>query len=157
MLLSTSVQGFRLQGRKYDEDSNSPPKEASPFTQAQVKKWMERSYWRDEALPTTPSYNDGDEEAYTHPAGQSLGQKADPQDKWFDGKTTGINGQWTDGNGHGSEKLDYWWHLDHHQNEKGPKGEDWSWDPNAKSPGRELASWNHFDDEPKSHPMGITA
>ena len=80
-----------------------------------------------------------------------------PQDEWFNGKTTGLNGQWTDGNGHGSEKLDYWWHLDHHQNSPAPVGESWKWLDNAPKPGKELSSWNHYDTEPTHHPMGITA
>ena len=56
------------------ENKNHPPKEVSHFTQDKVKAWLKRSFWRDNALPTTPSYNDGDEEAYTHPMGSTFAQ-----------------------------------------------------------------------------------
>ena len=136
--------------KKEDEEEEEapkkdhPPKEVSHFKQADVKKWLKRSWWRDNALPTTPSYNDGDEEAYDHPMGSTFAQK----DK---------NGRWTDGNGAGSEKLDYWWHIDRH---RGDPGEDYTFDGRAAKPVKPegwLTSWNHGDAEPTSHPMGITA
>lgn len=78
MLLSTSVQGVRLSNgaaqKKYDEETNTPPKEVSHFKQEDVKKYLDRSWWRDNALPTTPSYNDGDSEADTHPMGSTFAQ-----------------------------------------------------------------------------------
>ena len=62
--------------------------------------------------------------------------------------------KWTDGNGLGSEKVDYWWHLDHHQHHP---GEDYKFNDKARKPTGELSSWNHADTEPTSHPNGITA
>jgi hypothetical protein len=61
--------------------------------------------------------------------------------------------KWTDGNGAGSEKLDYWWHLDHHQNDP---GSDYTFNPAANKPGGELKSWNQGDAEPTHHPNGFT-
>ena len=77
MFLS-SVQGSRLvmnsavNKKDYDPETDTPKREVSHFTQDKVKKWMDKSWWRDNALPTTPSYNDGDEEAYTHPNGSTF-------------------------------------------------------------------------------------
>ena len=110
LLLSTSsigTQALRLatvtkgdgEAPSVEVKPNHPPKEVSHYSQEQVKAWLKRSFWRDNALPTTPSYNEGDSEAYSHPQGINFAQK---------------DGKWTDGNGTGSEKVDYWWHLDHH-------------------------------------------
>lgn len=52
-----------------ESKKDHPPKEVSHFTQDKVKAWEKRAWWRDNAVPTTPSYNDVDEEAYTHPMG----------------------------------------------------------------------------------------
>lgn len=90
-------------------------------------------------MPTTPSYNDGDEEAYTHPMGSTFAQQ---------------ESEWTDGNGAGSEKADYWWHIDRHQTYT---GENYKFDDKASKPTKELKSWNHDDTEPQSHPNGFTA
>ena len=43
-----------------ESKSNHPPKEVSHFKQADIKKWLKRSWWRDHALPNDPSYNDAD-------------------------------------------------------------------------------------------------
>jgi len=118
---------------------NHPPKEVSHFTQDKVKAWKKQAWWRDNAIPTTPSYNDVDEEAYTHPMGSTFAQK---------------ESQWTDGNGAGSEKVDYWWHLDHHQFYP---GEDYKFNDKAAKPTSELKSWNQGDNEPMWHPNGITS
>jgi hypothetical protein len=125
-------------GPAVETNSSHPPKEVSHFTQDKVKAWKRRSWWRDNAIPTEPSYNDGDEEAYTHPMGSTFVQR---------------DSKWTDGNGAGSEKVDYWWHLDRHQ---GDPGEDYKFNPAAAKPTGELKAWNQGDAEPTSHPNGFT-
>ena len=97
-------------------------------------------------MPTTPSYNDADSVADDHPMGSTFVQK---------------DNKWTDGNGSGSEKVDYWWHIDHQQHDV---GETYKFEDKAKAPGVDpkgllpsLKSWNEGDAEPTHHPMGITA
>jgi len=137
-----------------DEEAESPkkdhpPKEVSHFTQDQVKKWMRRSWWRDNALPTTPSYNDADSEAAGHPMGSTFVQSAS-RDVVDEPGTKRI--EWPNGDGLGSEKLDYWWHMDRHQ---GDPGETYKFDGKAAHPPN--PSWNNWDREPQQHPMGFTA
>merc|ERR1712086_727141 len=126
------------EGPAVETSSSHPPKEVSHFSQEQVKAWKKRAWWRDNAIPTDPSYNDGDEEAYTHPMGSTFAQR---------------NNKWTDGNGAGSEKVDYWYHLDHHQNDPGA---DYKFNPAAAKPTGELKSWNQGDTEPTYHSNGFT-
>lgn len=58
--------------------------------------------------------------------------------------------KWTDGNGSGSEKMDYWKHL-----EIESKGNSKKFHEAAAAPW--LPSGNKKDAEPKGHPMGFTA
>lgn len=81
---SPVVQGVRLAKKGKDDaaaeeeevptkpSKDHPPKEVSHFTQDKVKAWMKRAYWRDNALPTTPSYNDVDEKPTSHPMGSTF-------------------------------------------------------------------------------------
>lgn len=50
------------------------PYEVSHYTQKMIRKHNKENYWTDQAEPTTPSFNDDDGNAGSHPMGFSVAQ-----------------------------------------------------------------------------------
>lgn len=100
-------------------------------------------------MPTTPSYNDVDEKPTGHPMGSTFVQKGN---KDIVDEGVGRDIQWANGNGYGSEKVDSFWHIDHHVNDP---GESYKFD-NEVARHMDVPSWNMHNTEPLSHPNGFT-
>lgn len=94
-------------------------------------------------VPYLRSLNTDDVEPTGHPMGYTFSQKRmGPNNKY--------ESTWTDGNGAGSEKVDYWSHLSYEN-----KGNADKFHHEAAAPW--LTASNSGDAEAKHHPMGMTA
>ena len=110
---------------------------SSPYTQQDIKANKIKNFWQDHAnnLDYTHSDNIGDKQPKGHPMGLSFAQREH---------------KWTDGNGSGSEKMDYWKHLEIESKRNGK-----NFNEAAAAPWLQAGNKDHT--EPKGHPMGYTA
>jgi hypothetical protein len=96
------------------------PYEVSHYSQDMIKKHEKENYWTDQAEPTTPSFNDEDTKAKSHPMGFTVAQLSEegmihrhPPNHFHQNQRTHeemgqghVKTWWGDGNGGGSEKVD---------------------------------------------------